>query len=275
MPKKLVDSTVDSSFNPGGALIPLLGRYEPLHEARYRFAVPFLRNRQFIDFGCGFGFGASILSAHSFGRGIGVDVDPRCIRFATRRFSSPRLSFRLLRHMELPAAEGSVGLVTAFEVIEHLTVDHFHAFLREAVRVLSEDGVIIGSTPNAGCGLTEDPVFHLCEFDQTALQHVAAQYGLHSTILGVETSKLPSNWVSTAIATRVPRVLKRSYSLKVLQSLLAATQYRKELGLHIQNGIGTVNPSQCSDLIFLYRKSRDPELVDVPSATADNASHEA
>lgn len=118
--------------------------YEHLH--RYLFAAKLVEGKRVLDLGSGEGFGASILS-EAASEVVGVDIDERTVEHAQLNWGSPRLSFKLGSALDLSAFDdGSLDVVVAFEIIEHLT-DH-ERMLAEIARVLSGDGVLVISTPD-------------------------------------------------------------------------------------------------------------------------------
>lgn len=98
-----------------------------------------------IDFGCGRGEWLSLLAAENidaFGIDTNADAIAQCIEAG--------LSARLgdgIAYLE-SVEPGSVKMLTAFHVIEHLPVDIQFAFVRAALRALAPGGLLILETPN-------------------------------------------------------------------------------------------------------------------------------
>src|SRR5437588_11004156 len=115
------------------------------HLARYAFAARLSRRKQVLDAGCGAGYGSAEL-ARTAASVLGIDSSPEAIAFACAQYPAPNLRFEEADCSALPAPDGSIDLVVAFEVIEHL--QDWRAFLREARRVLAPAGQFIVSTPN-------------------------------------------------------------------------------------------------------------------------------
>lgn len=128
----------------GERVIP--GQVEPdlwnEHYSRYLFASRLARFRQVLDIGCGTGYGSALLA-----------------QFATRVFALDNSREALARCPEMsnlkpvqasataiPLREGSMDLIVAFEVIEHL--EDWPVLLEEAQRLLAPRGQFIVSTPN-------------------------------------------------------------------------------------------------------------------------------
>lgn len=117
-----------------------------IHLARYHFAAPYVRSQRVLDVACGSGYGLPLLetTARSV---VGVDLDGAALRRA-RRNAAPRAPALLAADgCRLPFADGAFEAVTSFETLEHL--EDRRAFLEELRRVLSSEGLLILSTPNA------------------------------------------------------------------------------------------------------------------------------
>jgi SAM-dependent methyltransferase len=118
--------------------------YEHFH--RYLWAASMLAGRRVLDLGSGEGFGAAIL-ASSAAAVTGVDVDDRAVEHARASYAGPNLRFESASALDLSGFEpGSFDVVVAFEMIEH--VDDHEQLMSELTRVLSDDGVLVVSTPD-------------------------------------------------------------------------------------------------------------------------------
>src|SRR5262249_52993072 len=111
------------------------------HIARYGFAARFARGKRVLDIGCGTGYGVAEL-AHD--AALAVGIDPAAEAFGEAR--DGRAQLIRASAAALPFPPQSFELVTAFEVIEHLS-DWPH-LLEEARRVLCAGGMFLVSTPN-------------------------------------------------------------------------------------------------------------------------------
>lgn len=115
------------------------------HVARYAFAARLSRGKRVLDAGCGTGYGSALL-AKAATLVLGIDISSQAIEYASLHNPASNLRFAQASCMSLPLASGSVDLVVAFEVIEHLV--EWGDFLNESRRVLAPGGQLVISTPN-------------------------------------------------------------------------------------------------------------------------------
>jgi O-antigen biosynthesis protein len=123
----------------GGAQIA----YEHLH--RYLFALPWAQGHNVLDMAAGSGYGTALL-ARCAGKACGIELDQTAVGAAIRRYAAPHIDFLRGDATLLPFRTGTFGLVTAFEVLEH--VPRPEDLVREAARVCGPRGVALVSTPN-------------------------------------------------------------------------------------------------------------------------------
>jgi ubiquinone/menaquinone biosynthesis C-methylase UbiE len=113
------------------------------HVARYALAARFAHGRRVLDMGCGTGYGTADL-ARVASSALGIDLAPEAITYGVLHFPSTR--FLQCSATALPFPTASFDLLTAFEVIEHIS--DWRTLLAEAQRVLEPNGMLIVSTPN-------------------------------------------------------------------------------------------------------------------------------
>ena len=138
------------------------------HISRYAFAASFCSGRErILDAGCGTGYGSNFLmrTAQSV---LGIDASHDAIGYATRQYANPATRFAVSLCEALPVAPGSVDLIVAFEVIEHLT--GWQVFLEQCQQALSPEGALLVSTPNKkqyteSRGAAGPNPFHVHEFE--------------------------------------------------------------------------------------------------------------
>jgi len=132
------------------------------HVNRYRFAAKYAPGKRTLDIACGEGYGSAALLRAGATSVIGIDIDEAVVEHARIKYG---IDSRLGDAERIPLPDGTVDLVTSFETIEH--VRNPKEFLRETSRVLSDDGILVISTPNkkhVGHGEEQNP-FHLSELE--------------------------------------------------------------------------------------------------------------
>ncbi len=101
--------------------------------------------RPVLDLGCGRGEWLDILHQEGL-NARGIEINRAMIQRCHERGLEPIEGDAITTLRNLP--DGSVGAVTAFHLIEHLSLESLIALLDETVRVLQTDGVAIFETPN-------------------------------------------------------------------------------------------------------------------------------
>jgi ubiquinone/menaquinone biosynthesis C-methylase UbiE len=154
------------------------------HLARYTFAAQFARKRV-LDAGCGTGYGCAELAPQA-DLVTGIDVASDAIAYARAHSTRPNIRYAQGSATAIPFAAHSFHLVTAFEVIEHLT--DWRALLAEGRRVLDSDGLLLVSTPNrlyyAESRVLDGPnPYHVHEFEYQEFQTALQEFFPHVQIL--------------------------------------------------------------------------------------------
>src|SRR5262245_36195976 len=98
-----------------------------------------------IDIVCGRGEGLEVLKEQGL-TGIGVDMNRDCVKQCQRLGLEAIHDDALLQLGQRPAA--SCGAVTAFHMVEHLSLQTLMELLAQARRVLKPGGLLILETPN-------------------------------------------------------------------------------------------------------------------------------
>lgn len=132
-----------------------------------------------VDIGCGRGEWLQVLGDAGF-RGEGVDTDAAMVEACRARgvFATRADGVAWLRGQ----AEGSLDLVTAFHVIEHLEFARLVALFDAALRALRTGGAMIAETPNpenvlvGSCNFYLDPT-HRNPLPPALVEFVARQRG--------------------------------------------------------------------------------------------------
>jgi len=138
-----------------------IAEYE--HMPRYQYALSLAANKTVLDFGCGTGYGSSILATRAK-EVVGIDIDESALEWAREAHRKPTLEFRRNSDFGASLPNQHFDMVTCFEMIEHVIADQQQLILDSFVNVLKSDGVLLISTPNPDItALYGDNPYHLCE----------------------------------------------------------------------------------------------------------------
>jgi ubiquinone/menaquinone biosynthesis C-methylase UbiE len=155
------------------------------HISRYALAARWSPGARVLDIGCGAGYGTAELAALAR-NATGIDLSPEAVTHARSAYPLANIRFLPASATALPFEGASFDLITAFEVIEHLT--DWRALLAEAQRVLHPDGVFLVSTPNKryyteSRGSSGPNPFHTHEFEYQEFQAALAEFFPHVSLL--------------------------------------------------------------------------------------------
>ena len=145
-----------------------------IHAASYTFAETYCKGKRVLDFGCGTGYGSAKIS-ESATNVFAVDISPDAIEYARNLYSSLNIKFETISpNALLPLPDNSIDIVISFQVIEH--VFDTTAYLAEAARVLTVDGLLLLITPDRRSRLLQHQKpwnrWHIKEYDPASLQHL-------------------------------------------------------------------------------------------------------
>jgi SAM-dependent methyltransferase len=174
----------------GERVIPELQRDELVwaeHLVRYRLAAEFAQGRRVLDAGSGEGYGTAMLASGGARSVTGIDVDEESIAHAREHYGP---MFEQADAAKLPFEDASFDLVVCFETIEHLDDDT--GAIREFRRVLTDDGLLLISTPNRDEYLVENE-FHKREYSLEEFDALLAEHFPHRLPL------YQQNWLLSGI----------------------------------------------------------------------------
>lgn len=158
-----------------------IAEYE--HMPRYSLARTLAADKQVLDFGCGTGYGAALLSRVATSV-TGLDIDANAHNWACDCHRDPRLHFHLCDDLGASLPSKSFDLVTCFEMIEH--VDHVtqQATIASIARLLRDDGVLLISTPNPKVTAQYgENIYHLREMTEQEFLELLSEHFHHVTIM--------------------------------------------------------------------------------------------
>lgn len=115
-----------------------------------------------LDLGCGDGYYSYLLSRFSLKIKVtGIDNHVAAIESAKRQVRKKNVQFIIGNAEKLPFPKNSFDKIIMSEVIEHVSDDI--KVLKEARRVLKEDGILILTTPNKDYPFLWDPINWILE----------------------------------------------------------------------------------------------------------------
>ena len=155
------------------------------HLARYAYAGRLAGGKRVLDAGCGTGYGAVQLALKAASVAA-IDLARDALDYAARHSTAPSISYVQASVTALPFTDRSFDLITAFEVIEHLT--DWKGLLREARRALAPQGAFVVSTPNRAYyaesrGLEGPNPYHVHEFEFAEFQAALREFFPHVAIV--------------------------------------------------------------------------------------------
>jgi 2-polyprenyl-3-methyl-5-hydroxy-6-metoxy-1,4-benzoquinol methylase len=115
------------------------------HASIYSFFSGFVAGKRVLDAACGTGYGSDALAVAGAVSVVGVDLDPRSLRYARCHFGRPNLEFRLADCERLEFAADSFDLIVSSNTLEHL--HNPELFLAGAHRLLSAGGGLVVAVP--------------------------------------------------------------------------------------------------------------------------------
>jgi 2-polyprenyl-3-methyl-5-hydroxy-6-metoxy-1,4-benzoquinol methylase len=103
-----------------------------------------------LDYGCGPGYLIESLAQHRVSKVFGLDYSPDSIRKYQQHYSSHPLygGAQMISGKPWPVADGSIDIVIAMEVLEHLNDAQIEETLAEFRRILRPGGYLLVTTPN-------------------------------------------------------------------------------------------------------------------------------
>jgi len=116
------------------------------HYHRYLFAKQFVVGKTVLDIASGEGFGSDLLARNGAKKVYGVDISRAAVTHAKKKYTSENLEFICGECAHIPLPDKSVDIVTSFETIEHH--DQHEESMREFMRVLKDDGILVISSPD-------------------------------------------------------------------------------------------------------------------------------
>ncbi len=113
---------------------------------RYKFASEFCKDKDVLEVACGAGIGLGYLARFAK-KVVGGDIDKNNLKFAFKTYEERNnVQIRQLDAHNLPFEDKSFDVLILYEAIYYL--EHPEKFLKEARRVLRDEGFLIICTAN-------------------------------------------------------------------------------------------------------------------------------
>ncbi len=157
----------------------------------YKYFSNYVEGKNVLDIGCGYGYGSYFMSWKAK-RVTGIDIQKKPVERARNAYQKDNLEFLLMDvfNLEQEFSGNSFDVVIAREFIEHIKEPL--EFLQIAHYLLSEEGILILSTPNRLARSVEGKPWnpeHVREFDEISLREVLLQKFNRVKIIGMSGSE--------------------------------------------------------------------------------------
>jgi len=145
------------------------------HMMRYLFASQYVRDKMVLDIACGSGYGSNELLEAGARRVIGIDISVETIEYCKKTYPNTNLEFMVGGVEKIPVANNSIDVIVSFETIEHVDEKSQKDFFVESKRILTNDGVLIISTPNSEY-YPKGNKYHIKEFNEAEFLEILSRY---------------------------------------------------------------------------------------------------
>ena len=158
-----------------------LKRYKKMgnHVKRFIFSKKYSKGKKILDYGCGYGIGASLLE-DSYSRYVGIDIDPSAIEYGNKNFSlGEKINFYPISKIRENGLRETFDVGLCFEVLEHVK-DPFE-LLDTLSKLIVKGGVLIISTPNGkssnGNKRLYRTSYHIKEYGPKEFHEILSHFG--------------------------------------------------------------------------------------------------
>jgi ubiquinone/menaquinone biosynthesis C-methylase UbiE len=171
MPTSIIDSPDDIEIRP--RFMRKL--------AMYLFCKPFIKGKKVIDIACEEGYWAASLVDEA-NEIVGIDNRPKAIEKAKKKYTSTKLSFKVMDINQLLLDDSIFDVSISIGVIEYLK--DYRKHIEEAHRIIKANGLFILGALNSNLSFGTDP-FHFQEFNSSELKELLEEYFSTVTIYGL------------------------------------------------------------------------------------------
>lgn len=115
-------------------------------EHLFKFIKHMDKNIKILDIGCGLGHNLFVFKELGFKNVVGVDISPECIDFCKKK------KFNVIQKDVfdfLKENKTKFNLITAFDIVEHFSVEEASKLVRLVFQNLEDEGIFIVNVQNA------------------------------------------------------------------------------------------------------------------------------
>ncbi|MCK5595537.1 class I SAM-dependent methyltransferase [bacterium] len=135
---------------------------------RYKSTNKFIKGKKVLDIPCGVGWGTSLLKGAT--SVIGIDISKEAIDYAKKHYENDNRKFYIGDMQFIPLENNSIDVLICLEGFEHVTKDIGLDFIKESIRVLKQNGLLIMTCPVLNVeGKTTGNPYHLSEYPEYEL----------------------------------------------------------------------------------------------------------
>jgi 2-polyprenyl-3-methyl-5-hydroxy-6-metoxy-1,4-benzoquinol methylase len=164
---------------------------------RYKFVLPYLKNKKVLEVGCGFGIGAKLINEQSF-LYRGIDISKSNIYKAKKNNSKIRNCFKELSAYQINRLGIKFDVIICLATIYYLDFDKF---LKSTFDVLKKNGLLIFDTTNANMpGLNKDWDNQNKYYQVLEMQKTLVKYNFKKNIYFGSSSELAHTKVNTMVS---------------------------------------------------------------------------
>ena len=164
---------------------------------RYKFVLPYLKNKKVLEVGCGFGIGARLIHDHSF-LYRGIDISKRNIYKAKKNNNKIRDCFKELSAYQINKLGIKFDVIICLSTIYYLDFDKF---LKSTIDVLKKNGLLIFDTTNVNMpGLNNDWDNQNKYYQVLEMQKTLVKYNFKKNIYFGSSSEFTHTKVTTIVS---------------------------------------------------------------------------
>jgi len=164
---------------------------------RYKFVLPYLKNKKVLEVGCGFGIGARLIHDHSF-LYRGIDISKRNIYKAKKNNNKIRNCFKELSAYQINKLGIKFDVIICLSTIYYLDFDKF---LKSTIDVLKKNGLLIFDTTNVNMpGLNKDWDNQNKYYQVLEMQKTLVKYNFKKNIYFGSSSEFTHTKVTTMVS---------------------------------------------------------------------------